>query len=281
VAGGVLYVVATPIGNLEDITLRALRVLREVDLVAAEDTRRTRVLLHHHGIAKPVTAYHDVVERERAPAIVAKLQAGASVALVSDAGTPGIADPGYHLVRGAVAAGIPVVPVPGPSAVAAIVSVAGLPVDRFLFEGFLPSRPGPRRARLRTLEREPRAVVLLEAPTRLVATLGDVQDVLGDREMVLGRELTKLHEELLRGPVSRLRALVAGRERVRGECVLVLAGASGDAVAQPAPVDVEARIRGLLAEGLGTRAVAARLAVETGVPRRVLYQRVLSAAGKA
>src|SRR5512138_1919458 len=132
-AGGVLYVVATPIGNLEDVTLRALRILREVDLVAAEDTRRTRVLLQQHGIARPLTSYHDAVERERAPALVERLRAGARIALVSDAGTPGIADPGYHLVRGAIAAGIPVVPVPGASAVAALVSVAGIPVERFAF----------------------------------------------------------------------------------------------------------------------------------------------------
>src|SRR6185312_8521364 len=137
---GVLYVVATPIGNLEDVTLRALRVLREVDLIAAEDTRRTRILLTRHGIQRPLTSYYDARERERAPKIVARLAAGESVALVSDAGTPGIADPGYHLVRGALAAGVPVVPVPGPSAVTAIVSVAGIAADRFVFEGFLPTR---------------------------------------------------------------------------------------------------------------------------------------------
>jgi len=153
VAAGTLYVVATPIGNLEDVTLRALRVLREVDLIAAEDTRRTRTLLERHGIARPLTSYYDAVERQRAPALVARLEAGASVALVSDAGTPGIADPGYHLVRGALAAGIAVVPVPGPSALTALVSVAGFPAERFVFEGFLPSRPGPRAARLAALAR--------------------------------------------------------------------------------------------------------------------------------
>src|SRR5437667_261055 len=164
--GGILYVVATPIGNLEDITLRALRVLREVDLIAAEDTRHTRVLLSRHGISRPLTSYYDAVERARAPAIVEKLKAGARVALVSDAGTPGIADPGYHLVRGALAAGVPVVPVPGPSAVMALVSVAGLAAERFVFEGFLPSRPGPRAERLAALAREPRAIVFFEAVRR-------------------------------------------------------------------------------------------------------------------
>src|SRR5919197_844194 len=165
--GGVLYVVVTPIGNLEDVTLRALRVLREVDLIAAEDTRHTRTLLARHGIARPLTSYYDAVERQRAPDIVERLRAGARVALVSDAGTPGIADPGYHLVRGALAAGVPVVPVPGPSAVTALVSVAGLPADRFVFEGFLPSRAGPRAARLAALAQEPRALVFLEAARRL------------------------------------------------------------------------------------------------------------------
>src|SRR5438128_679752 len=154
---GVLYVVATPIGNLEDVTLRALRVLREVDLIAAEDTRRTRILLARHGIRRPVTSYYDAVERRRAPAIVERLREGTSVALVSDAGTPGIADPGYHLVRGALAAGVPVVPVPGPSAVTALVSVAGLAAERFVFEGFLASRPGPRAQRLAALAGERRA----------------------------------------------------------------------------------------------------------------------------
>jgi 16S rRNA (cytidine1402-2'-O)-methyltransferase len=275
-AGGVLYVVATPIGNLEDVTLRALRVLGEVDLIAAEDTRRTRILLQRHGIDRPLTSYHDAVERERAPGLVAKLRQGQRIALVSDAGTPGIADPGYHLVRGAVAAGIPVVPIPGPSAVAALVSVAGIPVERFVFEGFLPSRAAARRERLRALASEPRAIVLLEAPTRLDACLADVAAALGDRDVVLGRELTKLHEECVRGTVSAVREHVAGMERMRGECVLLVAGATD---AAPVAVDLDARIRALRAEGLGTREIAARLARETGRTRREVYQRVLDLGG--
>src|SRR5262245_58098538 len=194
-AAGVLYVVATPIGNLDDITLRALRVLREVDLVAAEDTRRTRVLLAHHGIAGPVTSYYDAVERKKTPALVARLVSGARIALVTDAGTPGIADPGYHLVRGAIEAGVAVVPVPGASAVTALVSVAGLPAERFAFEGFLPSRAAARAARLRELANERRAMVFLEAGRRLAAFLKDAEGALGDREAVIGRELTKVHEE--------------------------------------------------------------------------------------
>jgi 16S rRNA (cytidine1402-2'-O)-methyltransferase len=277
-AGGVLYVVATPIGNLEDVTLRALRVLREVDVVAAEDTRRTRGLLVHHGIDTPLVSYHDAVERSRAPRLVEQMRAGRKVALVSDAGTPGIADPGYHLVRAAVAAGIPVVPIPGASSVAALVSVAGLPSERFAFEGFLPNRSAARRERLRALAGETRAMVFLEAPTRLAACLADVESELGDREAVLGRELTKLHEECVRGPVSALRRHVAAMDPVRGECVLLVTGATEAGPA--AEIDVDARIRTLRAEGLGTREIAARLAHETGRTRRECYQRVLALAGE-
>jgi 16S rRNA (cytidine1402-2'-O)-methyltransferase len=277
-AGGVLYVVATPIGNLEDVTLRALRVLREVDLVAAEDTRRTRILLQRHGIDRPVTSYHDAVERTRAPALVERMRQGTTIALVSDAGTPGIADPGHHLVRGAIAAGIPVVPIPGPSAVAAIVSVAGLPAERFAFEGFLPPRAAARRARLTTLASEPRALVFLEAPTRLAACLDDLRSVFGDRDAVLGRELTKLHEECVRGPLSTIRQHVERMERVRGECVLLVAGASEEAPVASGD-DLDARIRALRAEGIGTREIAARLARETGRTRREVYRRALDLDG--
>jgi 16S rRNA (cytidine1402-2'-O)-methyltransferase len=209
---------------------------------------------------------------------VEKLRQGQRIALVSDAGTPGIADPGYHLVRGAVAAGIPVVPIPGPSALAALVSVAGLPAERFAFEGFLPSRSAARRERLRALAAETRALVFLEAPTRVAACLADVEAAFGDREAVLGRELTKLHEECVRGPLSTVRRRVAEMERVRGECVLLVAGAT-DAMPAVGADDLDARIRTLRAEGLGTREIAARLARETGRTRREVYQRVLDVGG--
>jgi 16S rRNA (cytidine1402-2'-O)-methyltransferase len=236
------------------------------------------VLLAHHGIDRPLVSYHDAVERTRAPRLVEQMRAGRSVALVSDAGTPGIADPGYHLVRAAAAAGVPVVPIPGPSAVAALVSVAGVPSERFAFDGFLPSRTAARRERLRALAGETRALVFLEAPTRLAACLADLEAELGDREAVLGRELTKLHEECVRGPLSALRRHVAAMDPVRGECVLLVTGATdaGPAVA----VDVDARIRALRAEGLGTREIAARLAHETGRTRRECYQRVLAVAAE-
>jgi len=274
-AGGVLYVVATPIGNLEDLTLRALRVLREVDLIAAEDTRHTRVLLSRHGISRPVTSYYDAVERARAPGIVEKLKAGARVALVSDAGTPGIADPGYHLVRGALAAGVPVVPVPGASAVTALVSVAGLAAERFVFEGFLPSRPGPRGARLAALASEPRAIVFFEAGRRLAAFLAAAHAALGERDAVIARELTKRHEEILRGTLGELAARVASMERVRGE-VTVLVGARMAPEVTATAVDLDARIRAARAAGRSVADLATEIGRETGVSRRVVYRRALA-----
>jgi 16S rRNA (cytidine1402-2'-O)-methyltransferase len=274
-AGGVLYVVATPIGNLEDVTLRALRVLGEVDLIAAEDTRRTRVLLQHHGINRPLTSYYDAVERERAPAMVERLKGGARIALVSDAGTPGIADPGYHLVRGALAAGVPVVPIPGPSAVAALVSVAGFPADRFVFEGFLPTRPGPRTARLRALAGEPRALVFFEAARRLPAFLTAACEALGAREAVIARELTKRHEELMRGSLEELRSSVGARDRLRGEVTVLVAGAPAAAATATPETDVDGLIRTARRAGKGLRELSVEIARATGLPRRTVYQRAL------
>jgi 16S rRNA (cytidine1402-2'-O)-methyltransferase len=272
---GTLYVVATPLGNLEDVTLRALRVLGEVDLIAAEDTRRSRILLEHHGIRRPLTSYHDAVERERAPRIVERLLAGATVALVSDAGMPRIADPGYHLVRGALAAGVPVVPIPGPSAVTALVSVAGFPTERFVFEGFLPTRPGPRAARLATLAREPRAILFFEAARRLAAFLAAAEAALGEREAVLARELTKRHEEILRGRLGELREELAGRESVRGEVTLLVAGRGEDEPAA-ASGDVDAEIQAARTAGRGLRELSAEIARRTGLPRREVYRRALA-----
>src|SRR5881296_547011 len=194
---GTLYVVATPIGNLEDITLRALRVLKEVGLVACEDTRRTRTLLSHFGIHVPATSYFEHNKLTKGPAIIKTLQEGKSVALVTDAGTPGISDPGFLLVREARAAGIPVVPVPGPSAVIAALSAAGIPADRFVFDGFLPFKPGRRLNRLRALRELETTIVLYESPHRIVATLEAVREVWGDVPLVLARELTKQFEEIV------------------------------------------------------------------------------------
>ena len=218
---GTLYVVATPIGNLEDITLRALRVLREVDLIACEDTRRTRALLSHFGIHAPVTSYFEGNKLTKGQALVRTLTEGQSVALVTDAGTPGISDPGFLLVRAARDTGIVVVPVPGPSAVITALSVAGTPADRFVFDGFLPVKPGRRLHRLEALRTLEMTIVCYESPHRILASLEAAGQVFGDVEIVVARELTKQFEEIVRGTPARLREHFAGSQ-VRGEFTLVI-----------------------------------------------------------
>jgi len=218
---GTLYVVATPIGNLEDVTLRALRVLKEVGLIACEDTRRTRTLLSHFGIHVPVTSYFEHNKLTKGPAILRALSEGKSVALVTDAGTPGISDPGFLLVQAARGAGVPVVPVPGPSAVIAALSAAGVPADRFVFEGFLPVKPGRRLHRLEALRDLEMTVVCYESPHRILASLEAVAQVFGDREIVAAREMTKQFEEIVRGTARQLAERFAAG-RVRGEFTLII-----------------------------------------------------------
>jgi 16S rRNA (cytidine1402-2'-O)-methyltransferase len=218
---GTLFVVATPIGNLEDITLRALRVLRAVDLVAAEDTRRTRSLLAAYGVRAPLVSYFEHNQARRGPELLERLQGGARIALVTDAGTPGVSDPGFRLVRLCREAGVAVMPVPGPSALVAALSAAGVPADRFVFEGFLPVKPGRRLARLRELQALARPVVLYESPHRLLATLQAIEAVFGEAEVVVAREVTKRFEEFRRGSAARLRAELASAG-VRGEFTLVI-----------------------------------------------------------
>ncbi len=218
---GTLYVVATPIGNLEDVTLRALRVLKEVGLIACEDTRRTRTLLSHFGIHVPVTSYFEHNKLTKGPAILRALSEGKSVALVTDAGTPGISDPGFLLVQAARAAGVPVVPVPGPSAVIAALSAAGVPADRFVFEGFLPVKPGRRLHRLEALRDLDMTVVCYESPHRILASLEAIAQVFGDREIVVAREMTKQFEEIVRGTARQLAERFAAG-RVRGEFTLII-----------------------------------------------------------
>lgn len=225
-AGGTLYVVATPIGNLEDITLRALRVLQSVDLIAAEDTRHTRKLLTHHGISRPLVSYHDHNKVRQAPHLLALLQQGRSVALVTDAGTPGISDPAYYLLQTLLPHAIPVVPIPGPTAAIAALSVAGLPTDRFVFEGFLPTKSGRRQQRLELLSNEARTMVLYESPHRLMRLLQEIVTHLGpERRVVVARELTKRFEEILRGTASEVLDTLQNRT-VRGECTVLIAGRS-------------------------------------------------------
>lgn len=269
---GTLYVVATPLGNLDDITLRAIRVLREVSLVACEDTRRTAGLLRAHAIAAPTTSYFEHNERAKGERILEKLLAGNDVALVSDAGTPGISDPGYRLVRDARSRGVPVVPVPGPSAAIAALSVSGLPTDRFLFVGFLPARAGARRRALAELCAVRETLVLYESPGRVVASLEDLLERLGDREAFLCREATKLHEEYLRGRLSMLLQSLRGRSRVLGEFVLVVAGAPE--VRSAPPEAAEAVYAQLLAEGCSRREAVREAARRLGLPAREVYRRV-------
>ncbi|MCZ6876059.1 MAG: 16S rRNA (cytidine(1402)-2'-O)-methyltransferase [bacterium] len=221
---GMLYIVATPIGNLEDITLRALRILAEVDKIAAEDTRRTRKLLTHHGISRPLLSYHEHNKRKQAPHLLALLQGGQHIALVTDAGTPGISDPGYYLLQLLIERDISVVPIPGPTAVIAALSIAGLPTDRFVFEGFLPPKGGKRRQRLEALRDEPRSIVIYESPYRLLRLLEEIATQLGaERRVVVTRELTKRFEEVRRGTVTELCNMLQGRT-IRGECTVVIAG---------------------------------------------------------
>ena len=268
---GRLFVVATPIGNLADITLRAIRVLGDVDVIAAEDTRTTRKLLSHHGIRTPLVSYHDHNEVVRTPELLARIEGGASVALVSEAGTPSISDPGYRLVEACISSGVAVEPVPGPSALLAAVVVSGLPSDAFVFEGFLPRRGAERRKRLTDLAAERRTLVFFEAPHRLDAALQDMVAALGDRRAALCRELTKLHEEVRRESLSELAATIR-TSPVKGELVLVVEGA---ALAEP---DLDAAVDEALArvrDGTSVREATRSIAQERGVARRALYDRVL------
>ncbi|MDQ3821298.1 MAG: 16S rRNA (cytidine(1402)-2'-O)-methyltransferase, partial [Acidobacteriota bacterium] len=219
---GTLYLVATPIGNLEDITLRALRVLREVNVIACEDTRYTRRLLNHYDIRTKTLSYHEHNERERAAELCAMLLAGANIAVVSDAGTPGISDPGFRLVSDSVARGVSVVPIPGPTAFVAALVASGLPTDEFFFAGFLPARSSARRARLTELRALNSTLIFYEAPHRIGQTVADAREILGEREAAIARELTKLHEEIARGRLSELIERFASEDSARGEMVLLI-----------------------------------------------------------
>lgn len=272
---GCLYLVATPIGNLEDITLRALRVLKEADLIACEDTRQTQKLLQHYAIHKELVSYHEHNELTRAPELVIQLEEGAQVALVSDAGTPVVSDPGHRLVAQCLRHHIPVVPIPGPSAFVAALAASGMPTEEFLFVGFLPSRAGARRKKLDSLKSEPRAIVLYEAPHRLLETLSDAADILGARPAVVAREVTKIHEEFLRGTLAELRD--AARKRApRGEITLLIGPAvEGEALAVP-PVSLKRRVEQLEAEsGLDRKAALKQAARERGLGKREAYKQLL------
>lgn len=274
-APGRLYVVATPIGNLGDISERAAAVLGEVDLVAAEDTRHTRRLLAHLGHQTPLISLHEHNERERSAGLVAKIAAGKTVALVSDAGTPLVSDPGYRLVRAARAAGLEVLAVPGPCAAIAALSVAGLPSDRFVFEGFLPARQGQRQRRLARLANEMRTMVFYVPPRQLRQQLQDAISVFGDaRDAALARELTKLHEAFYAGSLGELADRVEREDHLdRGELVLCVAGSEADCNESDSVAD--ALLGDLLGAGLALRRAVAIAAKHTGLPRNTLYRRAL------
>lgn len=270
---GTLYIVATPIGNLEDMTFRSVRILKEADLIAAEDTRHSRKLLAHFGITTPLTSYYDHNQALKGERILKTLQEGRQVALISDAGTPCISDPGYQLVRDALSAGITVVPIPGACAAVAALSAAGLPTNAFTFAGFPPNKEGKRRSFLASLASAQGSVVLYEAPHRLKATLTDIAVVLGERRVVVARELTKLHEEFLFGTAGTLQEQIP-EERERGELVILIAPADADSQRLEA-VSAEEQLRLALAKGHSVKEAAALVAAATGLPRRELYAQAL------
>jgi 16S rRNA (cytidine1402-2'-O)-methyltransferase len=268
---GLLYVVSTPIGNLEDITYRAVRVLKEADWIACEDTRTTRRLLDHYGIATRTLSYHEHNEANRTEDLVARLERGETGALVSDAGTPLLSDPGYRVVRAAVEKGIRVEALPGPSALLAGLVVSGLPTDQFHFGGFLPPKQGQRTRLLESLRDEPATLIFYEAPHRILESLDDIAATLGDREVVVARELTKFHEEILRGFPSQIRAALGARDSIRGEFVVLIAKASG-----PLPDDTPAEeaVEALVRSGVSRMDAMKTVARQRGLSKRDVYKLV-------
>ena len=275
---GALYIVSTPIGNLADITERALRILKEVALIACEDTRHTRKLLTHYGINTPTISYHEHNERERALALLTRLRAGDSIAVVSDAGTPGINDPGFRVVRLAIENGVPVIPVPGPSALIAALVACGLPTAEFFFAGFLPAKTNARRSRLAELRSLPATLIFYEAPHRIAAALKDAHEILGARHAVVARELTKLHEEFVRGRLSELAERFAAGERVRGEIVLLIDGlaAETEVMAADSAQSVATLVATFESEGLDHRAALKKAARSLGLTRAEAYRRLVA-----
>ncbi|MDX9788383.1 MAG: 16S rRNA (cytidine(1402)-2'-O)-methyltransferase [Desulfobacterales bacterium] len=274
-SAGVLYVVATPIGHMEDITLRALKVLKQVDTIAAEDTRHTHNLLTHYGIATPLVSYHEHNERTKTPVLTNQLAAGKSIALVTDAGTPGVSDPGYRLVAAAVERGISVVPVPGVSAVITALSASGLATDAFVFVGFPAKKAGRRKEQLQALSQETKTLIFYESPKRILNFLSEIQLEMGDRNAVLSREMTKLHEEFLRGRVSGIFSILTDRPVVKGECTLLIAGREEANDSADNPERMHAEIASALAAGGKLSDVSRDIAQLFGVPRRTVYDLAL------
>ena len=273
-----LILCGTPIGNLEDVTLRLLRVLGEVDCVACEDTRRTRKLLTHYGISvRDLVTYNEQNERRRGDELLRRMQLGQTVALVSDAGMPGLSDPGYRLVRSCVDAGVDVSVLPGPTAGVSAIAISGLAPARFVFEGFLPRKTGDRQRRLAELQSEPRTIVVYESPHRIEATLTDMAATMGERPAVLARELTKMHEEVRRSTVAGLLQGVIDHPP-KGEIVLVIEGAIHGSKVIPAPQELAARARELMDEGVPRKEALSTVAHETGAPRRAVFDALVEPA---
>jgi 16S rRNA (cytidine1402-2'-O)-methyltransferase len=268
---GLLYLVATPIGNLEDITYRAVRVLREADLIACEDTRQTSKLLAHYDIRTPTISYHEHNEAQRAGELAARLGAGATIALVSDAGTPLVSDPGYRLVKTAIESGISVQPVPGASAALAALAASGLPTDTFRFCGFLPPKPGQRAKTLEALAEEHATLIFYEAPHRILEALEAIAKALGPRPVVVARELTKIHEEFLRGTAAEIRAQLAARDAVKGEMTVLVGRASGPA---PDPTPVDKAVEALLQAGTPRMDAIKQVARRRGMSKREVYEKL-------
>lgn len=273
---GRLYVVSTPIGNLEDITYRAVRILREADWIACEDTRTTRRLLDHYGIATPTVSYHDYNENERARELIERIEQGETGALVSDAGTPLLSDPGYRIVHAAAVARIRVEAVPGPSALLAALVVSGLPTDQFHFGGFLPPKQGQRMRLLESLAGETATLIFYEAPHRIVESLEDISAVLGKRDLVVARELTKMYEEVLRGTAAEIGANLAARDSIRGEFVILIGKSAEPAAAE---VPIEEMIQALIAAGVERMEAMKTVARERGLSKRDIYKLLSGPAG--
>ena len=271
---GKLYVVATPIGNLEDITFRAVRILGEMSLIAAEDTRRTRILLKHYDIRTPLTSLYEQNESIKAPFLIGKIKDGQNIACVTDAGTPAISDPGYLLILQALEAGIEIVPIPGPSALITALSVSGLPMDHFVFQGFLPDKKGKKKAVLLSIKDDPRTQIFYESPNRLLVTLQDIMALMGNRFVVVAREMTKVYEEVVRGDVAQVLRAFAGKT-VKGEITLIVAGKKAEAVDRDPEAKIKERFTLLSAMGnVSRRDMAAMIAADLALPRKLVYETV-------
>lgn len=272
---GGLYVVATPIGNLDDITLRALKILQAVDLIAAEDTRHTARLLAHHRIRTPLISCHEHNEHHRCAELIRKIQCGSAVALVSDAGTPSVSDPGYRLVRAAVEQGLDIFPIPGASAAISALCASGLPTDAFVFVGFAPKKKGRRMDLLASLADDPRTLIFYESPRRVAMFLEEIRSEMGDRPAVLAREMTKLHEEFIRGSLSDIRTTLVDRVDVKGECTLLVAGAP--AADRPSDDDLANALRNALDQpDVHLSSLAKDFARTTGLSRKTVYETALA-----